>query len=88
MSDLGPVPDPIGEVVKRMAEERDAAMQRVEQLEQLVRKFLAEGPFYAGIDDDFCAVCSSYLLLAGDVHEPDCAYVALRRELNMPEAEE
>jgi hypothetical protein len=45
-------------------------------------RLLKAGPFYTGIDDDFCAVCHAYFLI-GEKHRDDCAYVLLCRQLGV-----
>ena len=47
-----------------------------EKLRALTQRLIDAGPFYSGIDDDFCAACHAYFLLDHD-HKPDCAYVLL-----------
>lgn len=54
------------------------------ELEDLARVIANAGPFYAGIDDDFCAVCHGHRFDTPEIdHKPDCAYVALCRLLNV-----
>jgi len=58
----------------------DIGESQITELVELAGRMVEAGPFYNGIDDDFCAVCGAYFLMAED-HKADCAYVLLRRML-------